>query len=138
MAGPTVNVLGRLADRVPVGSARLHAAEIEKLVLTGVSGCLGYQVVIDTDPAGRDAVTVRLDLLPQAGDPAAVREAMAARFRERCGTGADVVVTSALDPVTTTGSFVSWKAARIQDNRLTEDRERAVAQSVAHRYAFTT
>jgi phenylacetate-CoA ligase len=47
------------------------------------------------------------------------------------------VPDSDLDPVTNAGSFVSWKAARIIDNRAAPDREVLAAREVAHRYAIT-
>ena len=50
---------------------------------------------------------------------------------------ADIVVDANLDPVTNTGAFVSWKAARILDNRAEPDQAVLAARSVAHRYAIT-
>ncbi len=133
--GPRIEVIGRAADRIELGSATLQPAELESLVLDGTRGCLGYQVVIDTD----DSVTVRLDLLPEiSGDPAEVHLRIAARLRERTGVAARISVESELDPVTNTGSFVSWKAARILDHRREADDAMRVARSVAHRYATTT
>ena len=45
-------------------AATLRPADVESIVLDGVRGCLGYQVVIETGPGGEDTVTVRMDLLP--------------------------------------------------------------------------
>ncbi|ETK37161.1 phenylacetate--CoA ligase family protein [Microbispora sp. ATCC PTA-5024] len=139
LPGPVVEVVGRVADRIRLGEATLQPAELESAVLDGVRGCLGYQVVIDRDEDGRDRVTVRMDLLPRiAGDAAAVGAGVAARLRERTGVSAAIAVDAELDPVTNTGAFVSWKAARILDNRTEADHAAVVARQVAHRYAITT
>lgn len=138
LPGPIVEVLGRAADQVLVGDALLRPADLEAAVLEGVRGCLGYQIVIDRHE-GRDEITVRMELPPGRGtDPGAVGAAVAARLRERAGVRAAIAVEAELDPVTSTGSFVSWKAARILDNRAPANRAARVAREVAHRYAITT
>jgi len=139
MPGPVVEVVGRAADRIQLGAARLQPAELETAVLDGVRGCLGYQVVIDRDEAGADVVTVRLDLdSGVSGDAAFLRAGIAHRLRERTGVAAGIAVESELDPVTSTGSFVSWKAARILDRRSEVDDAVRVARQVAYRYAIDT
>lgn len=134
LPGPVVEVVGRAADRIPLGDVLLHPAELEAAVLGDVRGCLGYQVVVDGGPDG-DRITVRMDLLPGAADPAA---AVAARLRERTGAHVDIAVDADMDPVTHTGSFVSWKAARVLDHRSGLDGAVRAARQVAHRYAITT
>jgi benzoxazolinate moiety biosynthesis protein SgcD5 len=139
LPGPVVDVVGRAADRIRLGSAAIQPAQLEAAVLEGVRGCLGYQVVIDTNSSGTDEVTVRMDLLPEAGnDVAAISAGVSARLREVAGVQADIAVDANLDPVTNTGAFVSWKAARILDNRTEADSASLVARQVAHRYAITT
>ncbi|MEU6040976.1 hypothetical protein ABZ801_36850 [Actinomadura sp. NPDC047616] len=135
--GALVEVVGRVADRIELGGGRFHPAEIESAVLRGVRGCLGYQVVIDTAPDGADQVTVRMDLLPDiSGPPHQVGAGVAERLRELAGVRAAVVADGELDPVTNTGAYVSWKAARILDNRTEPDDAALVARQVAHRYAI--
>jgi phenylacetate-CoA ligase len=139
LPGPTVEVIGRAADRIALGDRLLQPAELESTVLDGVRGCLGYQVVIDQAPTGADIVTVRLDLLPEiSGDPADVRAGIAERLRTRAGVHADVAVEAELDPITNTGAFVSWKAARILDLRTEPDAAVLAARQVRHRYSITT
>ena len=138
LPGPEIEVIGRAADRIRLGDARLQPAELESAVLGGVRGCLGYQVVIDHGADGTDEVSVRMDLLPEiSGDPAAVGAGVSERLRDRTGLGASIVVDANLDPVTNTGAFVSWKAARILDNRAEPDQAVLAARQVAHRYAIT-
>jgi phenylacetate-CoA ligase len=139
LPGPVVEVVGRVADRIRLGEARLQPAELEAAVLDGVRGCLGYQVVIDQRADGTDQVTVRMDLLPGvSGDPDALGAGIAARLRDRAGVRADIALDANLDPVTNTGAFVSWKAARILDNRVEPDSAALAARQVAHRYAITS
>ncbi|MGW7410707.1 phenylacetate--CoA ligase family protein [Streptomyces sp. NPDC054833] len=138
LPGPVVEVVGRAADRIALGRARLHPGQLETAVLDGVRGCLGYQVVIDRTSDGEDEITVHMDLLPRAADPDAVADAVAGRLRALTGARARVVIESDLDPVTHTGSFVSWKAARVLDLRSAPDSAAVTARQVAHRYAITT
>jgi phenylacetate-coenzyme A ligase PaaK-like adenylate-forming protein len=139
LPGPVVEVIGRAADRIALGERLLQPAELESTVLEGVRGCLGYQVVIDQGPTGADIVTVRLDLLPEiSGDPVAVRAGIAERLRDRAGVHADVAVEAELDPITNTGAFVSWKAARILDLRTEPDAAVLAARKVRLQYSITT
>ncbi|MFC0540609.1 phenylacetate--CoA ligase family protein [Kutzneria chonburiensis] len=139
LPGPVVEVIGRAADRIALGERLLQPAELESTVLEGVRGCLGYQVVIDRAPTGADIVTVRLDLLPEiSGDPVAVRAGIAERLRDRAGVHADVAVEAELDPITNTGAFVSWKAARILDLRTEPDAAVLAARKVRLQYSITT
>lgn len=139
LPGQVVDVLGRVADRVAIGGQDFRAADWEAAILEGVRGCLGYQVVIDTGPPGSDRLTVRLDLWPEiSGDLDGVRRRVADRLGERCRVDAEVSVTDELDPITGTGSFVSWKAARILDNRVPADRDIAAARDAARRQNITS
>ncbi|MFD6183025.1 phenylacetate--CoA ligase family protein [Streptomyces goshikiensis] len=138
LPGPVVDIVGRVADRIPLGRTRLYPGELEAAILHDVRGCLGYQVVVDHAPGGGDAITVRMDLLSEAVDPDVTGEAVAARLRELTGARVRVVVDTDLDPVTHTGSFVSWKAARVRDNRSAPDSAAEAARHIAHRYAITT
>ncbi|EFE72417.1 coenzyme F390 synthetase [Streptomyces viridosporus ATCC 14672] len=138
LPGPVVEVVGRVADRIALGHARLYPAQLESAVLEGVRGCLGYQVVVDHAPGGGDEITVRMDLLSRVADPDATAGAVAGRLRALTGARVRVAVDTDLDPVTHTGSFVSWKAARVRDLRSAPDRAVEAARQVAHRYAITT
>ncbi|MGW3304061.1 phenylacetate--CoA ligase family protein [Streptomyces rubiginosohelvolus] len=138
LPGPVVEVVGRVADRIPLGTALLYPGELEAAILEGTRGCLGYQVVVDRAPDGGDEITVRMDLLPEAADPDRAGAAVARRLSRLTDARIRVVVDAELDPVTHTGSFVSWKAARVLDRRSGPDRAAETARQVAHRYAITT
>ncbi|WP_432134825.1 phenylacetate--CoA ligase family protein [Streptomyces sp. bgisy154] len=127
--GPVVRVVGRTRDRIALGGRHFQAWQIEQAVLDGVDHAYGYQVVIDRDEAGDDVLTVRLDL---PGGSAPGRDAAhAARVAGALGVRCRVEALAELDPVTTTGAFVSWKAARIHDRRGPLDHEAAAARRLA-------
>ncbi|MBY8851818.1 hypothetical protein K7G98_27430, partial [Saccharothrix sp. MB29] len=84
-AGSLIDVHGRVADRIAIGRAELHPAELEAAILRDVAGCLGYQVVIDDGDDG-ESVTVHLDLLPGiAGAADAFTAGVADRLRAVVG-----------------------------------------------------
>ncbi|HEV2633899.1 MAG TPA: phenylacetate--CoA ligase family protein [Actinocrinis sp.] len=132
MPGDLVRIVGRTLDRLEVGGRLLTAGQIETAVLTGVTKSAGYQVVIERDEAGQDRLTVRLELL---GASAAESAETADRVREQVarilGVPAEVEMSDGLDPIVSTGAFVSWKAARIVDRRTEPDHETRVARKMA-------
>lgn len=119
--GRRVEVLGRIGDGIPLGGRDRRPAELERLVLGGVRGCLGYQIVIDTGADGRDELVVRLRLLDPGADGARVRDRLTARLREQVGVPVTVTVLDRLDPSTADGAYLSWKTARVLDRRTAPD-----------------
>jgi phenylacetate-CoA ligase len=139
LPGPRLDVVGRVLDRIELGEGRFMASELENAVLSGITGALGFQIVIDRDAVGDDWVTVRLELLPdQRSQVEAVRAGVTSRFAERFGVRAEVELVEELDQITTTGAFVSWKAARVLDRRRERDAEERVAAEMAVRRGYTT
>ncbi|MCE7079491.1 phenylacetate--CoA ligase family protein [Streptomyces sp. ST2-7A] len=131
LPGPVVEVVGRSADRVRVGDSLLWPAELERAILGDVRGCLGYQVVITSD-RGEDVVTARMRLVP--GAPRDVAEKAATRLATLTGTRTEVVLEEEIDPITHTGSYVSWKAARVLDTRNGTDEATRAAREAARRH----
>jgi phenylacetate-CoA ligase len=131
--GPVITVSGRLGDRIEIGGRELFPVDVEQLLLECLTGVLGYQVIIGRD-GGADTLTLAVDQLPSHTRDDAFASV---RARVRFETGIDPVmsVRNALDPITNTGSYVSWKAARIRDDRADADAEALAAARVAHRYA---
>ncbi|WP_052847667.1 phenylacetate--CoA ligase family protein [Streptomyces avicenniae] len=138
MPGDVVRLVGRTLDRLDLGGRQFTAGQIETAVMTGVTGSAGYQVVIDRDDAGRDALTVRLELLAGlVDDPAALADGVRARAAEALGVPVTVELSEdGLDPIVSTGAFVSWKAARIVDRRTEPDHETRVARRMAERRGY--
>ncbi|WP_434594137.1 phenylacetate--CoA ligase family protein [Streptomyces sp. A5-4] len=132
MPGDLVRIVGRTLDRLELGGQRFTAGQIETAVMTGVTGSAGYQVVIEHDDAGQDRLTVRLELLKGlVEDAAALADAVRTGAGEALGVPVTVELSDGLDPIVSTGAFVSWKAARIVDRRSTPDHETEVARKMA-------
>ncbi|WP_328696528.1 phenylacetate--CoA ligase family protein [Streptomyces sp. NBC_00342] len=127
--GPVMRVVGRTRDRIVLGGRSFQAWQVERAVLQRIDHSYGYQVVIDRDAEGDDLITVRLDL-PDGPEPG-LAAAHAARVADSLGVRCRVELPDELDPVTTTGAFVSWKAARIHDRRTAVDHETAAARRLA-------
>lgn len=132
MPGDVVRLVGRTLDRLDIGGRLFTAGEIETAVMTGVTGSAGYQVVIERDAAGQDRLTVRLELLRALTEDAGTLAAtVRGRVADRLGVPVEVELSDSLDPIVSTGAFVSWKAARIVDRRTETDHETQVAQRMA-------
>lgn len=132
MPGEVVQLVGRTLDRIALGGRRFTAGQIETAVLTGVTGSVGYQVVIDRDADGQDWLTVRLEFLKGISEePERLAAAVRDRAAEVLGVRVEVELSDGLDPIVSTGAFVSWKAARIVDRRSGPDHETEVAQKMA-------
>ncbi|MEV0186542.1 phenylacetate--CoA ligase family protein [Streptomyces sp. NPDC050625] len=132
MPGDVVRIVGRTLDRLELGGRRLTAGQVETAVLEGVTGSAGYQVVIERDEGGQDRLTVRLELLKDlVENPAALAEQVRERAAEALGVPVTTELSDGLDPIVSTGAFVSWKAARIVDRRTAPDHETQVAQKMA-------
>ncbi|MET7834724.1 phenylacetate--CoA ligase family protein [Micromonospora sediminicola] len=140
LPGDLVQIVGRTLDRIELGGRRRTAGQIESAVLTGVTGSAGYQVVIDHDPAtDGDRLTIRLELLKDlVDDPARVAAGVRERAADALGVPVEVELSDGLDPIVSTGAFVSWKAARIVDRRVADDHETRVAQRMAGRRGYDT
>jgi phenylacetate-coenzyme A ligase PaaK-like adenylate-forming protein len=134
--GRVIEVLGRADDTVRIGAIRQSPRDLESAVLAEVSSCLGYQLVVGHQ-AGEDTLTVRL-LLRAGRDPAAghIRAAVHRRLAH-LGIPVTVETVAAIDPITSTGAYVSWKAARIEDRRVPEDDTRRAARQAAQRHDIT-
>lgn len=133
MPGDVVRIVGRTLDRIQLGANLFTAGQIETAVFGGVSGSAGYQVTIDADAAGQDRVTVRIE--PLRGF-AADLDALTAAAGAALGVPVQVELSDGLDPIVSTGAFVSWKAARIVDHRTAPDHETQVARRMAANRGF--
>lgn len=132
MPGDLVRLVGRTLDRLSLGEQQFTAGQIETAVMTAVTGSAGYQVVIESDAEGQDRLTVRLELLGAlVEDPDAIAAGVRERARAALGVPVEVELSDGLDPIVSTGAFVSWKAARIVDRRTEPDHETQVAQKMA-------
>ncbi|WP_093799791.1 phenylacetate--CoA ligase family protein [Streptomyces sp. Wb2n-11] len=137
MPGDLVRIVGRTLDRLELGGRRFTAGQIETAVMTGVTGSAGYQVVIERDASGQDRLTVRLELLKDLVEaPGSLADTVRTRAAEALGVPVAVELSEGLDPIVSTGAFVSWKAARIVDRRSAPDHETRVARKMAENRGY--
>jgi len=138
LPGARIDVVGRVLDRLLLNGRRYRPSEIETAVLTGLTGCAGYQVVLESDAQDVDRATVRLEFLRDAVPPAGAAAAIEARFARAFDLATSVEIAEELDPITSTGAFVSWKAARIIDKRGDDGVEERAAQRLAANRGYRT
>ncbi|MBF6331836.1 phenylacetate--CoA ligase family protein [Nocardia transvalensis] len=123
--------LGRVRDVTEIGGTAFTAYALEQVVLEGIHGCYGYQIVIDSAvEAQGDCVQVVFEFLDDRVTEAFDVQACAARIGEALGASTSVKV-GAIGTIATTGAMVSWKASRVHDKRAAEDPERCAALAIA-------
>lgn len=135
--GPIIEVIGRTLDRIVLDEGAFTAGSIEQAVLESVGNCYGYQIVIN-ERDGRDELTVRMQFDERPEHQDSLEDSIIARINSRLGVRAVVEVVDELDDIVSTGAFVSWKAARIVDNRREKTHEEKVAESMSKRRGIDT
>lgn len=130
-AASRLQIMGRKKDDITIGGARYSAMSLEQIIMYGVEHCLGYQIEL-SHVGGSDFAHIRLMTSCSSNDSAAeiMRRRVADHSREMLGVATAVDLVGALDPITTTGSWVSWKAARIIDSRPEVDGQAVHAQEI--------
>lgn len=121
--------VGRTRDVTRIGSGLYPAYDLEQAILSDVTGCYGYQIVID-NADGADTVHVVLEFI----DERAAVDFDAAAYRRRLAKLLDLepsVEVGSLGTIASTGAMVSWKASRIHDKRVADDPERLAALAIA-------
>lgn len=128
--GPIIEVIGRVLDRIKLGDNFFTAGSLEQAVLEGITHCYGYQLVIDQED-GQDVLTVRMQFSEIPKQWPILERAIVQRVKEKFNISSQVVVVENLDDIVSTGAFVSWKAARIVDNRREKNHEEQVAAEMS-------
>lgn len=131
---PAIEVLGRTRDALVLNGQRVQGYDIEQTLLQTLQGVLGYQISITND--GADALDAKVEMLDRR---AHISEAQAITDAFRTSLGIRAKVTFGdIGSIGSTGALVSWKAARIIDERVgcTEESarleaERRAAQHIA-------
>jgi phenylacetate-CoA ligase len=121
---------GRLKDIVVLGGAPYFASDLEQMIMEGVSGVFGYQITI-TNAAGVDQIAVDIEPLLNVSDMRAPIAEIRDRLEGRLGIPCSVRLKIQIDPSVNTGGFISWKAARVVDERSPTDVEREAARKLA-------
>ena len=113
-ATSSLRVHGRSRDKVRIGLGDFSALELEQLALDGLTGCVGYQYELLAE-GDTESVLLRVEMLKGVTPPPADR--LASRLAERLSVPVRVELVAELDVRAGTGSWVSWKAARVLDRR---------------------
>lgn len=120
--------LGRTRDVTRIGSALYPAYDLEQAILSGLTGCYGYQIVID-NADGADTVHVVLEFIDEGAAVEFDAAAYCRRLAKLLGLEPSVEVGS-VGTIATTGAMVSWKASRMHDKRVADDPERLAALAI--------
>jgi phenylacetate-CoA ligase len=119
-----LQVLGRKKDFIALAGRRFTAYQIEQAVMDGVTSCVGYQVVIGSRDRA-DHLTVKLQLMHGCDvDRDELRERLVGKLRRELGVDATILFVLQLDDIVNTGGWISWKAARVVDDRGSDERTR--------------
>ena len=108
-----LQVFGRVSDVMTLAGRQVLPALIESAVLTAAEWVSGYEVRICSASDGSDHVEVSMVAGIGERSLAEVQEQMADHF----GTSVQLQLAQSLDPRTETGAYISWKHARIRDQR---------------------
>ncbi|AZD02458.1 phenylacetate--CoA ligase family protein [Pseudomonas chlororaphis] len=108
-----LRVFGRVSDVMTLAGRQVLPALIESAVLAAAEWVSGYEVRICTASDGSDHVEVSMVAGIGERSLAQVQEQMAGHF----GTSVQLQLEQSLDPRTETGAYISWKHARIRDQR---------------------
>jgi phenylacetate-CoA ligase len=123
--------LGRVRDITNIGGTAFTAYDLEQVILDGVQGCYGYQIVIEREEkTGDDIVQVVFEFLDDNVAEKFDAPAWSRRLSQNLGAKTSVVV-GAIGMIATTGAMVSWKASRVHDRRGDDDPERRMALAIA-------
>lgn len=126
---PTIEILGRVQDGILLNGTLIQAYDLEQLLMGEVSECLGYQMIIYNN--GEDKIDIKIEMLDRQSQNTKLADRIVMIFLEKFHLRVNVLF-SELGAIVTTGSMVSWKAARIIDMRKKEiDAERVAAENIA-------
>lgn len=125
--------IGRVRDRLILNGHNVCAYDIEAALLEHLDGCLDYQIAIERhDDTDRIAVVVANHA---PGTLVLDTECAGRHMRDALGVPVRIEVGET-DAITGTSAMVSWKAARVHDQRTADDHERLAAlNSFANRGA---
>lgn len=114
----TLEVFGRVKDRVMIAGQYRSAVEIENAIMIDATAIYGYDLDITADEGAVDRLTIRLKAKDHA-DHDQLKRRVRQHVLTALGVAADVTVLPLLNLKSATGGWVSWKSARINDQRRT-------------------
>jgi len=112
-ASRVLKVFGRVTDLVMLGGKKVLPSDIESAILGAVDRSWGYQVAIRETEDGLDWLEISMAATLDHDAQSQTRTYIA----EALGVPVTLTLADKLDPRTETGAYVSWKHARIRDER---------------------
>jgi phenylacetate-CoA ligase len=125
----SIEILGRCKDAFQIGKRWITPAELEEMLLQGFTHCAGYQLVLQ-DGAGNDKLLVKLEFLGEFQPSSPSIASLADRLESFLSMQVSVEVVQALDRITGTSAWFTWKAARLVDERPLISEEQFAHQAV--------
>ncbi|MBJ7223905.1 MULTISPECIES: phenylacetate--CoA ligase family protein [unclassified Brenneria] len=108
-----LRVYGRADDVMAIGGRKVYPAAIESIILTSADWVWGYQVNVSRAKDGTDEIDVLMTANIGSRSVDEVQKLLADFF----GVPVRLQLVERLDSRTETGAYISWKHARVQDNR---------------------
>jgi phenylacetate-CoA ligase len=107
--------LGRVKDRLIINNKILFAYDLESMLLKYLDGCIDYQIKI-SQTEGKDSISALVEF-PIYSQQNSHLIHKAVTYLEQKLNIKIVITEGATDSITGSSAMVSWKAARITDNR---------------------
>lgn len=107
--------LGRVRDRLTINNKILFAYDLESMLLKYLDGCIDYQIKI-SQTEGKDSISALVEF-PIHSQLNSQLIHKATTYLEHQLNIQIVITEGATDSITGSSAMVSWKAARITDNR---------------------
>lgn len=129
-----IEVVGRVKDSVTLNGVDYTAAQIESAIMSGVTQCYGYQIII-TRKDGEDAVIAKLELPGRAEtDMRTLVGSIGSNISSQLGCSGTVMGVEDLSEHVNLGGWIKWKAARLIDTReLSADESSGVTEDLLKR-----
>ncbi|OTA14360.1 coenzyme F390 synthetase [Xenorhabdus vietnamensis] len=108
-----LKIFGRINDVMTLGGSLILPASVESVILRAADWVLGYQVTVLAVDSGTDEIEVSMVAHIGGRSVAQVQKQLADHF----GVPVRLQLVERLDLRTETGAYVSWKHARIRDQR---------------------
>ncbi|MGE5370379.1 MAG: phenylacetate--CoA ligase family protein [Solirubrobacterales bacterium] len=126
-----VHPFGRVKDILLLNDKEVTAFEIEDLIIDELESCYGYSLSIDT-VKDKDFLNIELDLEDKEKLTPEISAKIVSKLQERFRVNGNLTVKE-LSKETTLGANIGWKAARVKDNRVPMDAEKALALEMGKR-----
>lgn len=113
----TIDILGRVKDKVKINNHELYALDLENILLSDIQNYVSYQIIIN-NKQNKDIIILRIEPMniEEKCFSKKEKEGLIEYFKKMYETELTIELID-LDLITSMGSMVSWKAARLIDSR---------------------